>query len=117
MGFRKGFPRTWKKSRTLIINSFLNETGKFASRVANQTAAAVLLYIFVSKSINFVFFEELEGKNEYISSAIFGGLTGLVYKGFRGRNPALLSSFIGCFAAMGLVHLYRKGYLRISFQV
>ncbi len=43
------------RTRRLMIVSYLNNSGKTATRFANNSAAAVLLYIITGKMINFIF--------------------------------------------------------------
>ena len=43
------------RTRRIMVSTYLDNVGKTATRFANNTAAAVLLYILTGKMINFVF--------------------------------------------------------------
>ena len=51
------------RTRRLLLNAYVNNVGKTATRFANNSAAAVLLYIMTGKLLNFVFEEEFEDFN------------------------------------------------------
>ena len=53
-------PPKSRRTTRIMLNSYFNNVGKTSSRFANNTAAAVLLYVFTGKMINFIFLEELE---------------------------------------------------------
>ena len=53
-------PTKARRTTRILLNTYLNNVGKTSSRFANNTAAAVLLYVFTGKLINFIFTEELE---------------------------------------------------------
>lgn len=52
-------PAKARRTTRILINTYLNNIGKTSSRFANNTAAAVLLYVATGKMINFLFHEEL----------------------------------------------------------
>ena len=51
-------PPKARRTTRILLNTYLNNVGKTSSRFANNTAAAVLLYIVTGKLINFIFQEE-----------------------------------------------------------
>ena len=53
-------PSKAHRTTRIRLNTILNNAGKTSSRFANNTAAAVLLYVATGKLINFIFLEELE---------------------------------------------------------
>ena len=56
-------PARSRRTPRILVNTYLNNIGKTSSRFANNTAAAVLLYIFTGKLINWIFLEEIEDFN------------------------------------------------------
>ncbi|CAI2379829.1 unnamed protein product [Moneuplotes crassus] len=94
-GLTKTPPMRARRTYRLYINNYLNEIGKTSSRWANQTAAAVFLYLLVGKCINFVFYEELEHLPDSAKASTYGLFTGLLYKSTRGFRPALFGSVLG----------------------
>ena len=62
-GLRLGVPPRARRTTRIYLNTVLNNVGKTSSRFANNTAAAVLLYVFTGKMINFIFLEEFEDMN------------------------------------------------------
>ena len=53
-------PAKARRTTRLLINTYINNIGKTGSRWANNTAAAVLLYVMTGKAINWIFLEEIE---------------------------------------------------------
>lgn len=53
-------PPKARRTTRILVNTYLNNIGKTSSRFANNTAAAVLLYVATGKLINFIFQEELD---------------------------------------------------------
>lgn len=53
-------PPKSRRTTRILLNTYLNNIGKTSSRFANNTAAAVLLYVLTGKFINFIFKEELD---------------------------------------------------------
>ena len=80
------------------MNKYINNVGKTGSRFANNSAAAVLLYVVVGKLMNHIFLEEFEDYyvNDYAKVAIYGGCTGMLYKSTRGYRPMMLGGVMGC---------------------
>ena len=84
----------------MLINSYTNQMGKMASRCANQTTACLCLYLLVGKSLNYIFMEELEAyTNPTARAAIFGGISGLIYKSTRGFRPSIVGMLMGSIIA------------------
>lgn len=54
-GLTLGVPPKARRTTRILLNTYLNNVGKTSSRFANNTAAAVLLYVFTGKLINFIF--------------------------------------------------------------
>ena len=55
IGLTKIPPPQARRTTRLMLNNYLNNIGKTSSRYANNTGAAVFLYLIVGKSMNFVF--------------------------------------------------------------
>lgn len=100
------------RTRRLLVNSYLNNVGKTATRFANNSAAAVLLYIFTGKMINFLMQEEFDDfniHNEY-ENAIYGAFTGALYKSTRGQRAVCLGAVLGAAAGSSYGYLWRKNF-------
>ena len=97
-----------------MINSYINSVGKTSARFGNNVGGAIFMYILVGKFMNFLLLEELQGLSVPSQSAIFGGLTGALYKSTRGTRAMGLSTVLG--AGMGSVYSYfwTQGYLRFK---
>ena len=98
-----------------MANNYINNIGKTSSRYANNVGAAVFLYLLVGKSMNFVMQEELENISEEGRSAIFGAMTGAIYKSTRGFRPIIFASFLGAACGSAYTYAWTKGNLRPSF--
>jgi len=98
-----------------LANNYINNIGKTSSRYANNVGAAVFLYLLVGKSMNFVMQEELENISEEGRSAIFGAMTGAIYKSTRGFRPIIFASFLGAACGSAYTYAWTKGNLRPSF--
>ena len=48
-GLTLGVPPKARRTTRILLNTYLNNVGKTSSRFANNTAAAVLLYVFTGK--------------------------------------------------------------------
>ena len=59
-GMTIAVPPKARRTQRILMNTYLNNVGKTSSRFANNTAAAVLLYVVTGKFINFFFKEEFE---------------------------------------------------------
>jgi len=90
-------PPKARRTTRILLNTYLNNVGKTSSRFANNTAAAVLLYVATGKFIDFIFKEELEDFhfNASMQTALYGGAAGAIYKCTRGFRPMILSAFLG----------------------
>lgn len=117
-GVVAGRPQQWKKrSMRLIVNNYVNSIGKTSSRFANSTAAAIFLYLLVGKATYYIFKEELEEYTTEIGrAALYGGLTGGLYKCIYGRYPMLLSSVLGALFSVGLTYGHQKAMFRFSIE-
>jgi len=80
------------------VTSVLNMIGKQSSKYANAGASLAVLFYFTKTITSYTFDEELQGMDELYKNAIFGGVTGMIYKSTRGLYPAL---FAGALAAIG----------------
>ena len=81
------------------MNYYLNTIGKTSAKFANYSAAALFLYLIIAKSTDYIFKEELEGLNKNTKTAIFGGLTGAVYRVGFPMKAVLFSTVMGSMAA------------------
>ena len=99
-------PPKARRTTRILLNTYINNVGKTSSRFANNTAAAVLLYVITGKFINFVFQEELDDFefNQTMQNALYGGVAGGIYKCTRGFRPMVLSAVIG--AGIGTAYSY-----------
>ena len=104
-----------RRTTRILLNTFMNNIGKNASRFANNTAAAVLLYVATGKLINFIFFEELEDLkiSNLLQSGIYGGVTGAIYKSTRGFRPMMLSMFLGATIGCAYSYAWSKGLFSV----
>ena len=86
-----------RRTRRLLMNNYINNIGKTGSRFGNNAAAAVLLYIITGKMINFIFQEEFDDFKigDSYKPAIYGGVTGALYKSTRGTRPMLFAAVLG----------------------
>ena len=108
-------PRARRTTR-ILLNTYLNNIGKTSSRFANNTAAAVLLYVFTGKLINFVFQEELEDfeLNTTMQNAVYGGAAGAIYKSTRGFRPMILASVLGAGIGSAYAYAWKNGFFEIA---
>ena len=104
-----------RRSKRLMISSYVDNISRSASRYANNTGAAVFLFLMTGKFVNFVFLEEFEdfNVNSTVKTAIFGGLTGALYKCTRGTRPMLFGAFLGSTLGSVYAHAYQNGYLNV----
>eukprot|EP00347_Sterkiella_histriomuscorum_P008054 403346550 len=109
-------PPQARRTYRLLINNYLNNIGKTSSRYGNNVGAAVFLYLIVGKSMNFVMQEELEGVSEEARSALFGAMTGAIYKSTRGIRPIVFASLLGAVCGSAYTYAWTKGNLRPSFM-
>ena len=69
------------------------------------------MYLAVGKALNFVFLEEEElwGENAGVyKAAIFGGITGLLYKCTRGWRPMMFATLLGIGVGSTFTYLWTK---------
>ena len=115
IGLTKIPPPQARRTTRLMLNNYLNNIGKTSSRYANNTGAAVFLYLIVGKTLNFVFEEELEGLSDEMKNALFGTFTGLIYKSTRGVRAACFAGVLGAACGSAYTYAWTKGNLRPSF--
>lgn len=115
-GLTLGVPPKARRTTRILLNTYLNNVGKTSSRFANNTAAAVLLYVFTGKLINFIFLEELEDfkLSGLAQNAIYGGFAGMIYKSTRGFRPMILSACLGATIGCGYSYLWKEGYFDMA---
>ena len=87
-----------------MINSYVNNIGKTSARFGNNAGGAIFMYIMMGKFMHFLFLEEFELISVPAQSAIFGALTGALYKSTRGSRAMALSSVLG--AGIGSVYAF-----------
>jgi len=104
LGLTKLPPPHARRTTKLLINNYLNNIGKTSARFGNNTGAAIFLYLLVGKTLNFVMQEELENVSEEWRSALFGAVTGAIYKSTRGLRPIVFASILG--AGCGSLYTY-----------
>lgn len=109
-------PPKARRTTRILLNTYLNNIGKTSSRFANNTAAAVFLYVVTGKMINFIFKEELEdfNFNGTMQNALYGGAAGMIYKSTRGTRPAMLGAFIGATIGSGYSYAWQKGWFDLA---
>ena len=109
-------PAKSHRTKRILLNTYLNNVGKTSSRFANNTAAAVLLYVVTGKLINFIFHEELEdfSLNTTMQNAIYGGAAGALYKCTRGVRPMMLSAVLGASIGSAYSYAWTKGFFNIA---
>ena len=95
------------------MNNYLNNIGKTSARFGNNMGGAIFLYLLVGKTMSFVFQEELETVGgETAKAAVFGALTGAIYKSTRGLRPILFASLLGSACGSLYTYMWKKGMLR-----
>ena len=60
LGLAKIPPPKARRTYRLLANNYLNNIGKTSSNFGNHVGAAVLMYLIIGKSIDFILREELE---------------------------------------------------------
>ena len=106
--------RKHRRTTKLLINSYVNSVGKTSSKFGNNVGGAILMYIMVGKTMNFLFLEEFEGVSVPMQNAVFGGLTGALYKCTRGRRAMLLGSVLGATVGSAYASAWGRGYFRFN---
>ena len=107
-------PQKARRTKRILINTYLNNIGRTSSKYANNTAACVFLFVFVGKLLDTLLLEEYEEFNvpEPVKVAAYGAMTGAVYKSTRGRRAMLLGSVLG--ASVGSAYAY--GWMKFRTQ-
>lgn len=114
LGLAKIPPPKARRTYRLLFNNYLNNIGKTSAHFGNNVGAAVLMYLLIGKSINFVFQEELESLTESQKSALYGAVTGMVYKSTRGFRPIIFASILGAGVGYMYTQAWEKGYLQVK---
>ena len=107
-------PPAKRRSTRLMINSYMNNVGKTSARFGNNVGGAIFMYIMVGKFMNFLFLEEFEDVSVPTQNAVFGGLTGALYKCTRGRRAMALSTVLGASIGSCYAYAWDKGYFRFN---
>ena len=108
-------PLKARRTTRLLINSYVNNVGKTSFRYANNTGAAVLMYLLTGKLINFLFLEEFNDfhVNETVKNAVYGGVAGAIYKSTRGFRPMVLSAVLGASIGTTYAYAWQKGVFKL----
>ena len=106
--------RKHRRTTKLIVNTYINSVGKTSSKFGNNVGGAILMYIMVGKLMNFMFLEEFEEVSVPAQNAVFGGLTGALYKSTRGRRAMLLGSILGASIGSAYGSAWGRGYFRFN---
>ena len=114
IGLSKVPPPNRRRTNKLMINSYMNNVGKTSARFGNNVGGAIFMYIMVGKFMNFIFLEELEDVSVPTQNAVFGGITGAMYKCTRGKRAMALSSVLGASVGSLYAYLWGKGYFRFN---
>jgi import inner membrane translocase subunit TIM23 len=104
LGLTKIPPPNARRTYRLLANNYLNNIGKTSSRFGNNVGGAVLMYLVIGKGLNFIFKEELEPFTEMQRNALYGAVTGAIYKSTRGLRPIIFASLLG--ASVGSAYSY-----------
>ena len=114
-GMTQQIPAKANRTTRLWFNYKLNIMGKTGFRFANNAGAAVLLWMFTGKMIDFLLEEEYEkiGIPDWVKVAIYGGLAGSIYKCTRGYKPAMLSFVLGAMMSTAYTHAYKRQIQRL----
>ena len=107
-------PQRSRRTTKLMINSYLNSVGKTSAKFGNNVGGAILMYMMVGKTIDFIFKEEMEDFNISIQNGVYGALTGALYKSTRGKRAMALGGILGAILGSGYAHLWYKGYLKYT---
>ena len=109
-------PAKSRRTTRLLINTYINNIGKTSSRFANNTAAAVLLYVMTGKMINWVFYEEIEdfGMNKTAQNILYGAAAGALYKSTRGVKPMMLSACLGAVFSLSYHYVWSRGLFNLA---
>ena len=116
MGLSQVPPPKSRRTTRLLVSSYVNNIGKTSFRYANNTGAAVLMYLLTGKAIEFIFKEEFEDFHvmETGKSAIYGAAAGTIYKSTRGFRPMVLSAVLGATIGSTYAYAWQKGLLKLA---
>ena len=114
IGLTKVPPAKNRRTKRLMINSYINNVGKTSARFGNNVGGAIFMYIMMGKFMNFLFLEEFEEVSVPTQNAVFGAFTGALYKCTRGKRAMLLSSALGATIGSAYAHAWGKGYFRFN---
>ena len=114
-GMAQRTPLKARRTKRLFLNSVVNNTMKTGFRFANNTGAAVLLYLLTGKFIVFIFKEEFEDFDikESGKNAVYGACAGAIYKSTRGFRPMMLSALLGATVGSAYGYAWQNGYLKL----
>ncbi len=115
MGLTNKTPLKARRTYRLLVNNHVNNMSKTAFRYANNTGAAVLMYMMTGKFIQFFFQEEFEdfSLSEKTKNAVYGAVCGMLYKSTRGFRPMILSAFLGASVGSFFGSAWARGYLKL----
>ena len=112
LGMTKIPPPKNRRTTKIMVNSYMNNIGKTSARFGNNVGGGIFMYIMVGKTVNFILLEELEDLGVPVQNAVFGGLTGALYKSTRGRRAMMLSTAMGAGVGSAFGYAWSKGYFR-----
>ena len=109
-------PAKARRTTRLLVNSYVNNIGKTSFRYANNTGAAVLMYLLTGKLINFIFKEEFDEFHvgEPFKNAVYGSCAGALYKSTRGFRPMVLSCVLGAAMGSGYAYAWQRGFFKLA---
>lgn len=115
IGLTKALPERNKRTFKLKVNAYVNQVGKTSTTFGNNVGGAILMYITMGKFLNFLFQEEFEDfMTVPMQNAVFGGVTGAVYKCTRGRRAMVLGSVVGAGVGSLYAFAWQKGIFRFN---
>mgnify|MGYP001949235570 CR=1 FL=1 len=115
LGLTKRPPARNTRTLRLRLNSVINNVGKTSTSFGNNVGGAILMYITMGKFLNFLFQEEFEDfMTVPMQNAIFGGVTGAVYKCTRGRRAMVLGSIVGASVGSMYAYAWQRGVFRFN---
>ena len=112
VGLTQTPPPRSRRTTKLMLNAYMNNVGKKSASFGNNVGGCILMYLMVGKTINFLFLEELEDLPVAAQNALYGGLTGALYKSTRGRRPMMLATALGTGIGSIYGYYWSKGYFR-----
>jgi len=96
------------RPKKLIMTSVINTVGKQSSFYANNGASLGLMYCLTKKTLNFLFDEDLQDMSDTGKQAVYGFVTGAIFKSTRGLLPALLSATLLSGFCSGVSYVSKK---------